>query len=239
MKALILASGSGTRLRPLTDNLPKALLDVGGKTLLDYQLESLAKHGVNQVIITTGPFRERIEEHVRRNHNHKAVFVHNPIYNSTNYIYSLWLTRALIDSDILLLHSDLLFHDVLMRRLVEATDNRVLVNRQVKPPEKDFKALVENDRVTRIGVDVSGPDTFFCAPMYRFSQEDFTLWLSTIDDFIRQGRVDCYAEDAFNQVSHRITLRPLYFEEFCMEIDTAEDLETARSLNPHREPDEA
>ena len=228
MKALILASGGGTRLRPLTDSLPKPLLDVGGKTVLDRQLDSLAKSGIQQAIITTGPFRERVEEHVRRNHALEVTFVHNPRYDTTNYIYSLWLTRELINTDILLLHGDLLLDDVLVGRLAEAADNRVLVNREVVPPAKDFKALIENGKVTRIGVDVSGATAFFCAPAYRFSQADFMLWLRTIDQFVRHGQVGCYAEDAFNQVSHEIALRPLYFHEFCMEIDTAEDLETAR-----------
>ena len=229
MKTLILASGAGTRLRPLTDSLPKTLLEVGGKTILDRQLDCLVKHGLTRAIITTGPFREGVEEHVHRNHSLEVTFVHNPNYDSTNYIYSLWLTRELIDTDILLLHGDLLLDDVLVRRLAEAADNRVLVNRHVIPPAKDFKALIENERVTRIGVDVSGTTAFFCAPAYRFSQADFMLWLRTIDDFVRRGQTSCYAEDAFNQVSHEIVLRPLYFHEFCMEIDTAEDLETARS----------
>jgi len=232
MKALILASGAGTRLRPLTDNVPKALLDVGGSTILDRLLDSLAKSGVRQAIITTGPFRRKMEEHVRRNHDIEVTCIHNPRYDSTNYIYSLWLTRDLIDADILLLHGDLLLDDVLVQRLVEAADNRVLINRHVTPPTKDFKALVENDRVTKIGVGVSGTTAFFCAPAYRFSQADFTLWLKAIDDFVRRGQVDCYAEEAFNQVSNELVLRPLYFREFCMEIDTAEDLQTARKIVP-------
>ncbi len=230
MKALILASGAGTRLSPLTDSLPKTLLDVGGNTILGRQLSALTRYGITDVIITTGPFRETIEEHVRRNHQLDVTFVHNPVYESTNYIYSLWLARDLIDSDILLLHADLLFDDMLVGRLIEANDNRVLVNRNVEPPEKDFKALIENGVVTRIGVDITGADAFFCAPMYRFSLDSFRIWLAEIDNFVRDKRVDCYAEEALNRVSDRIDLHPLYYEEFCMEIDTLEDLELARDL---------
>jgi choline kinase len=107
MKALILASGTGKRLRPLTNTLPKPLLKVGDKTILDYQLESLIKHGITRLIITTGPFREKLEEHVLSGYHLEVQFVNNPRYDSTNYIYSLWLTRDLIDSDVLLLHGDL------------------------------------------------------------------------------------------------------------------------------------
>ena len=235
MKALILASGAGTRLRPLTDRLPKALLDVGGKTLLDRQLEGLASHGLREAIITTGPFREKVEEHVRRNRHLDVTFVHNPRYSSTNYIYSLWLARGHIDSDTLLLHGDLLFDSALIGQLLETPGNRVLVNRQVEPPEKDFKARIEDDRVTRIGVDAAGPGTFFCAPMYRLMLADFRLWLDAIGDFVRQGQVDRYAEDALNTLLERIVLRPLYFSGFCMEVDTAEDLEVARRACSQRD----
>ncbi len=228
MKALILASGAGKRLRPLTDRVPKPLIKIGDKTLLDYQVESLIKHGIEGVIITTGPFKEKLEEHVRSNYRIKVWFVNNPRYETTNYIYSLWLTKNLIDSDVLLLHGDLVFDDVLIWKLIRAKDNRVLVNRKIKPPEKDFKTLIENNRIIKIGVELSGPNAYFCAPMYKFSKADFLRWLAEIDDFIMQGKINCYAEDAFNKISNEIVLRPLYFEEFCMEIDTMDDLEKAR-----------
>ena len=64
--------------------------------------------------------------------------------------------------------------------------------------------------------------------MYKFSKVDFLRWLAEMDDFTKQGKVNCYAEDAFNEISNEIVLHPLYFEEFCMEIDTTGDLERAR-----------
>ena len=89
MKAIILASGSGKRLRPLTEKDPKPLIKIGNKTLLDCQLESLLKYGVNNIIITTGPFNKNIEEHVTKHFPIKAQFIHNPRYDTTNNIYSL------------------------------------------------------------------------------------------------------------------------------------------------------
>lgn len=234
MKAIILAAGAGTRLRPATNDIPKVLVEVGGISILDHQLSALLKHGIDQVIITTGPFREKLEKHVKRNSRVSAQFVHNPIYDSTNNIYSLWLARDLIADDVLLLHGDLLFDDVLVSRLVETAGDSVLVNRTIEPPEKDFKALVQNDRIVTIGVDIQGAEAYFCAPMYRFSRDTMRLWLREIDAFIRRGEVECYAETALNEISGRIHLRPLYFDEFCMEVDTIEDLERARRIMADR-----
>ena len=229
MKAIILASGAGTRLRPLVDRVPKPMIKVGDKTILDYQLEGLIKYGIDSFIITTGPFKEKLEEHVRSNYRLKVRFIHNPKYEITNYIYTLWLTKNLIDTNVLLMHGDLLFDNVLIGKLIEANDNRVLINREIKLSEKDFNALIEMNRVTKIGVALSGPNVYFCAPMYQFSKLDFLYWLNKMEAFIKQGRTNCYAEDAFNEISKEIVLRPLYYDEFCMEIDTMGDLDKAKS----------
>ena len=104
-----------------------------------------------------------------------------------------------------------------------------MVNKRIKPPEKDFKAQIENNRVAKIGVELSGPNAYFCAPMYKFSRADFLRWLVEIENFIEKGRTDCYAENAFNEISGELLLRPLFFEEFCMEIDMMSDIKKAES----------
>ena len=111
MKAIILASGRGERLRPLTDQVPKPLIQLGGETILDHQLKSLIGHGINRMVVTTGPLREQIEQHVLTKYSINVEFIHNPRFEATNYIYTLWLARKSIDDDIILLHGDLLFED--------------------------------------------------------------------------------------------------------------------------------
>jgi choline kinase len=230
MIAIILASGIGNRLRPLTNRVPKSLLEVGAKPIIDYQVESLARHGIEEILVTTGHLGERIEGHLRGAGSVKTRFVYNPRYADTNYIYSLWLAGQSIDDDVMLVHGDLICDDEVIKALLESDGNRVPVNRTVPAPEKDFKALVEGGRVTRIGVDVSGPNAFFCAPAYTFSAIDFRRWMERIGDFVDAGRLSCYAEDALNELlAGGLLLRPLFFESFCMEIDTADDLEMARA----------
>ena len=174
----------------------------------------------------------KIKEYVKEKYPDLEVsYVNNPKYETTNYIYSMWLTKGLIDDDIILLHGDLVFEEKLLEKLINAEcENCVLVNRKIKPPEKDFKAVIENNRVVKIGVEFSGENAFFSAPLYKFSKSDFLCWLDEIEKFIEKGEVKSYAEDAFNKISDKIVLRPLYFDdEVCMEIDTMEDLEIARN----------
>lgn len=233
MEALILASGEGKRLRPLTIRKPKPLLMIGNNTLLGHQLDSLISCCIRDVIVTTGPFENKIKSYVlKRYPNCNISYVKNPRYRATNYIYSMWLAREFIYDDTILLHGDLLFESKLLKRLVnEKFPNCVLVNKEIKPPKKDFKAVIENNRVIKIGVEFSGKNAFFSAPLYKFSKSDLLLWLDEIDKAIKKGDLGIYAESVFNKISDKIELRPIYFTtEFCIEIDTKKDLEIARSL---------
>jgi len=232
MKAIILASGIGKRLRPLTNDKPKSLVKINERTILEYQLDILSDCNIESVIITTGPFEYQVKNLVNDRYPDLTIdFVNNPKYDSTNYIYSLWLTKGFIDEDIILVHGDLIFPADLLKKMIDVKENVVLVNRTVRPPEKDFKAVIENDRVIKIGVDFFGKNTFFCLPLYKFSRKDFLIWMNEIEKEINNSNLNIYAEDAFNKISNEIILKPLYFiNEFCMEIDTMEDLDTVKKL---------
>lgn len=232
MKAIILNSGVASRLKPLTDEMPKCLLEVKGETLLGRQLKCLEKCGITELIITTGPFEEKIVNFVGDNFSElRTAFIRNPRYASTNYIYSIWLARDLLDDDILLLHGDMLFDCSLLQRIVaKESGNHVLVNKVIEPPEKDFKARIEKERVMEIGVNLSGPNVYFCAPIYRFSRQGFRDWLKEIKICLDEGQFNCYAEEAFNRISSGLKLDPIYYStEECMEIDSPEDLQLANS----------
>jgi phosphoenolpyruvate phosphomutase len=232
MKAIILASGIGRRLQPLTKNLPKPLIKVNKKTILEYQLDNLLKCNIKKIIITTGPFEDKISKFLHKQYKEFLFsFVNNPKYAITNYIYSLWLTRDLIDDDIILFHGDLIFSENLLRRLINGKENLVLVNKDAELPKKDFKAVIENNKVVKIGVEFFGKNAFLSQPLYKFNKRDFLIWMNAIEKEIKNGNLNIYAEDAFNKISDEITLNPLYFsDELCMEIDTPEDLKIARSM---------
>jgi phosphoenolpyruvate phosphomutase len=232
MKAIILASGIGKRLQPLTNTLPKPMIKINDKTLIELQIDNLIQHNIKDLIITTGLFEEKLKKFLREKYqNLKIRYVNNPQYDTTNYIYSLWLTENYIDSDIILLHGDLVFDDILLKKLIDENGNFVLVNKNVKVPKKDFKAIIENDKVIKIGVDNFTDNSFLSIPLYKFSKEDILFWMREIEKEIKNGNLNIYAEDAFNNISDKITLKPLYFsKELCMEIDTLDDLNKAKKL---------
>ena len=91
--------------------------------------------------------------------------------------------------------------------------------------------LRQNNLIKEIGVNVFGKDAFFLAPVYKFSKDDFIMFLKEIELFVKKVNISVYAENAFNNISNKIKLYPVYYgDEFCMEIDNFEDLEIARKF---------
>ena len=107
MKAVILAAGIASRLRPLTDTTPKCLLKVGERCLLQRAFDALLQNGFREFVIVTGYRQQQIVNFLEAHYPALEVtFIYNEKYASTNNIYSLWLTRPYVDKeDILLLDS--------------------------------------------------------------------------------------------------------------------------------------
>jgi len=234
MKVIILNAGVGNRLQPLTNTVPKCLIEISKKvTILDYQLENILKCDLNDIIILTGPFEEKIKEHIKTHYpNLKIQYIHNPKFKNTNYIYSLYLTNGKINDDIILLHGDLIFSNLLLKNIIQSGfSNCVLVNKDIPPPKKDFKAQIIDEKIEKIGVDVFGTNSAFLAPLYKLSKEFFLIWLEQIKIFIQNNLVNCYAEDALNEILDKVVLKPFFFKKLiCMEIDDFQDLNYIRNF---------
>lgn len=230
MKAIILASGIGKRLQPLTDKMPKPLIRLNGKTIIERQIDILLKNKIKDIIVTTGPFEAMVQRFLREKYQGiNITYVPNPQFDTTNYIYTLWLTMNYIDDDIILIHGDLVFDEKILIKMIEdKNQNLVLIHKTKVIPEKDFKASIINEKIIKISVNCFSDNALPSFPIYKFSKKDFLIWISEIDREVKTNKLDLYAEDAFNKISNKITLKPLYFtKELCMEIDTTDDLKIA------------
>ncbi|MBR6029060.1 MAG: phosphoenolpyruvate mutase [Clostridia bacterium] len=228
MIALILNSGLGSRMGILTAEHPKCMTTIRpDETIVSRQLRLLAAAGVREVVMTTGPFAEVLEEYITGLGLPLRVrYVPNPRCRETNYIYSIWCAREYLDDDILMLHGDLVFEYRVLTTAIEAPESCMAVSSALPLPEKDFKAVVEDGRIRAVGVEFF-EQAVAAQPLYKLNRDDWRPWLEEIGRFVEAGETRCYAEKALNRVTDRLTLKPLEVgSQLCAEIDTEEDLGT-------------
>ncbi|MDO4556877.1 MAG: NTP transferase domain-containing protein, partial [Lachnospiraceae bacterium] len=121
MQAIILAAGMGKRLKELTQNNTKCMIKVNGITLIERMLHQIEKQKVKRIIIVVGYEGQKLIDYIGTlDISTPIVFVYNHIYDKTNNIYSLSLTRDyLCEDDTLLFESDLIFDDSVLSALVD------------------------------------------------------------------------------------------------------------------------
>lgn len=133
MQAILLAAGYGNRMRPLTDNVHKTLLDIGGRTIIGRILDGLEENGVLDIGVVTGYRDQELREHLLQHHpGFRFTFVHNPRYRETNNIHSLalGLQQLPIESDVILIESDLVCEPDVFRRICQTPHaNAALLDR--------------------------------------------------------------------------------------------------------------
>lgn len=227
MKALILNSGLGHRMGDITKTHPKCMTDIpGGETILSRQLRLLQETGIKEVVITTGYFdRVLIDYCESLKTSLDITFVKNPIYDITNYIYSIYCAKEeLKDQDILLMHGDLVFEKSVLEEIISSENSCMKVSSTIPLPEKDFKSVVHNGRVYKVGVEYF-ENAMESQALYKLNKEEWSQWLDKICEFCEHDKRKCYAEVAFNEISEEC---PIYAydvkDRLCAEIDTPEDL---------------
>ena len=226
MKALILNSGLGHRMGVLTSEHPKCMTEISSKeTILSRQLQLIAGAGIEEVVMTTGYFDEILVKYCESlDLPLRFKFVNNPLYDRTNYIYSIYCARDYLDDDIILMHGDLVFENGVFDAVVASPASCMTVSSTLALPEKDFKAVIRNGKVVKVGIEFF-EDAWAAQPLYKLLKKDWKVWLDRIVAFCEGGQCKCYAENAFNEVSGLCTILPLDFKDnLCAEIDTPEDL---------------
>lgn len=232
MKALILNSGLGSRMGELTKTHPKCMTEIApGETIVSRQLRMLSDAAVTDIVMTTGVFEEVLRAYcdgLRLPVN--ITYVRNPICRETNYIYSIYCARELLEDDILLMHGDLVFEESVLRELMESEKSCMAVSSAVPLPEKDFKAVVEDGIIRKVGIEFF-ENAVAAQPLYKLFRKDWMMWLGKIAEFCEAGNVKVYAENALNELDGACGIVPMDAGlRLCGEIDNPEDLANIRSI---------
>jgi len=226
MKALILNSGMGSRMGVLTSEHPKCMTEISrNETILSRQLNMLADAGVTEVVMTTGLFDSVLVNYCQSLELPLHItFVNNPVYKETNYIYSIYCAKDYLNDDIILMHGDLVFENSVLDAVLASEDSCMTVSSTLLLPEKDFKAVVRNGKVVKVGIEFFN-EAMAAQALYKLKKEDWKVWLDRIVSFCESDNVKCYAENALNEVSDQCNITALDVKDaLCSEIDDAKDL---------------
>ena len=226
-RAIVLAAGVGARLRPYTDDRPKCLLEVGGRSLIEHQLESLAMCGICDVTVVVGYEAERIRAVLGA----RVRYIDNPRYADTNSLYSLWLARDEICPGALILNSDVLALPELFARVASSSEsNVVLVERGHGFEPEDMKVELRGDLVVDFGKDLP-PERSQAhnVGMVKFSAAGAEGLIECLDELVRTGHENDWAPAAYRVFARRWPLTAIPTNGMpWIEIDFPDDLARAR-----------
>lgn len=226
MKAIIFNSGLGSRMAGLTENNPKCMVKLyNGETIFERQIRILSVCGIKDFIITTGPFKEQLYEVADKFKNLNFQFVANDDYKNTNYIVSMNNANEYLDDDVLLLHGDLVFNKNLVIKLLSNKNKSVcLYNEEKALPEKDFKGRFKDNKLLEVSVNIFDDDCYAFQPLYKLSKNDIKIWKDKVAEFVRDGNVKVYAENALNEILDELNIQGMsYKNDYVDEIDNEDD----------------
>ena len=158
MRALLLAAGVGHRLAPLTDRKPKCLLPVGGRSLLERMLDSLAAVPVREAVIVVGHCQDQVRGVAGSRFGRLPVrYIENPEYTRDS-IRSLWVCRDELDEDSIVMDADVLFPTAFLRRLLAGPDpSALLIDRGFADTGEEVKVYTRARRALAVGKKVIEP----------------------------------------------------------------------------------
>ncbi|MDB2604072.1 phosphocholine cytidylyltransferase family protein [Gammaproteobacteria bacterium] len=162
MKAIILAAGVGSRIRPLTDNCPKSLLKINGKTILEMMLSHIKTCGINEVIFVLGYLQDQIKDYVKTQFPDLIVqFITNEKYEVTNTGYSLMLTKDFVkNSTFIKFDADVVFDINILKTLIASEyDNCLCIDKNINLEAEEIKVIIKDDnRVVKASKTVNPLD---------------------------------------------------------------------------------
>jgi choline kinase len=227
MKTIILAAGMGTRMGELTKVIPKCLLEVNGKTVIETQIDILNESGIEDITVVVG-YRA---DDVRKVLGSRVTYVENEIYSESNSSYSLYLARELLSHGWLHMNCDLLFsRKILTEVLKPENNNSVVIDLDIKPSDDQEKVCIEDDVIIKMSKtmpfeEVDGKTI----GMARFSAEGARVVLNHLSNLVDSGEKNRWFFSIISDVLEKINFSCASTDgAFWAELDTPEDLANAR-----------
>ena len=238
MIGVILAAGMAKRLRPLTDTMPKCLLKVGNRTLLERTVDAMAATGITEFVVVTGYRADQIREFLNSHFSFfNFQFIHNADYEHNNNIFSLWLAGQVVRGKaFLLMDSDILCDPQAVAEVARQQEPALALNRH-ELGEEEMKIVVDRDnRITEISKTCRVEDALGeSVGIEKMTAAYSEALYRELDQMIeKEGLIDIFYERAFERLipqghTFKVVDTTRFFS---YELDTPEDFQKATELLP-------
>ena len=244
MNAIILAAGSGIRLGEHTQDIPKTLVDINGKSILERQISLLRKHKVNEIFVVTGYKKEKhVLKHIE--------YFFNPKYSDTEQLTSMMTARRKIAGDVLIIFGDIIFDSDILQQVLSSNDDITIPidlnwekSYEEEPNKPADKVLVDQKKIVKISakeisleskneigeflgiIKLSTAGSKILVKKYEELEKSHTGKFHDADSLNKAKLVDILQE----LIDSKIEIFPSIISGKWCEIDTPKDLERAKKI---------
>lgn len=232
MKALILAAGLGTRLEPITNNIPKCLVSINGKPIIFKQIENLIVNGITDILVVAGYKADILKKNIQDNYPIVKV-IENVDYATTNNMYSAYIAREyMLDSQFIMMNADVYFDASILKSLLEYEAKNAIVTDVGEYNSESMKVAENNNRLVAISKDIlPGQALGVSIDVYKFSKEAGRAFFDKCVEYIESANMrNLWSEIALNDILLKSEFRACPFEGRWFEIDNKEDLKEAERI---------
>lgn len=230
-KAIIVAAGRALRMHPIADGIPKCLLEVGAKTtILGHHIQNLKTCGIRKIVVVTGYCEEQLRQFCKGKRGIK--FIHNPFFDITNIMVSLWFAREEMKGSFIFSYSDIVYDREILKDLLANKNDIVMVVDKKKTDEESEKVLVDyRGLIKEVSKNVSPKEAYgeFIG-LIKLSAKGAKLLAQELDEMVREGALVSYLTRAFERLARKgypIHLSPTKGK-LWIDIDFPKELERAR-----------
>ena len=249
MKTILLAAGSGKRLGTLTKDTPKALIDINGQSLLERQIFALRKNEIDDIIVVTGPNRDKFKIP-------NVKYIHDIDYSNHDVLGTMMSVEEFMDDDVIISYTDIVFDEKIINSMklsnqeiniaVEMDWEKAYVGRTEHPLEQAANVLINDKSVLKIGHQTETFGTFeknnlgeflgilklSKSGIKIFKNEYSKLINNHKDNFHEAKSIQTgYITDMLQElINLQYLVNPVIINGKWCEIDTLQDLERAKTM---------
>lgn len=234
MKALILSAGFGSRLKHKTKEVPKALIRVNDKAILDYQLKALLSNNIQDIIIVIGYKGQKVHDFTKANYPYLNIqFVENTEYETSNSSYSFWLAKDYVkDETYIHLNCDIIFSSNLLAKLINSKHKNVIaIDKTINLTDNMEQVILKESRIMQMDNKFLPSAVAKAFGVAKLSSESTKFVSNRIKQYITVGDKNQNYYGIIREAVKKLD----YFvidsnKELLLEVNTLKDLEKAEDI---------